>query len=254
MIEDIHKRLPLRPIDARTIRLQDTDFVEEVNTRADIVRLYKQHSDVEIKVGSTIKFKTSPHKVNIITRCTSKGKIVAYDLKNSLLTNSSIFALPLLGGNRTLMLWDSLFVNAFISTKEYDRCIALLYRYSADNLFIKFESALCAFRTFIKQIEPDEYHTLFIFDIPEEAELSYNMFRQGKYSEIDGLWKLKILDYHGFTTQGKTGKILYKDYSLKKQLESKFDVELGENELHSIPDMKYEKFNPDYYKPTVVLK
>ena len=133
------KGLSLTPVDGRTVRLhKPTEYREEVKG-SDIIRLYQDNGPLEIKVGSSITYGKTKHKVNVIKRGMHGDKIACYDLKNSLLTSSSIFALPFLGGNKKYMLWDSLFVNAFISTEEYDECIALLYRFSGETLFTKFE-------------------------------------------------------------------------------------------------------------------
>ena len=139
-------------------------------------------------------------------------------------------------------------MNAFISTPEYDECIALLYRFSGDKMFTKFEEAMCAMPTFIKFEDVDPFHVLFVFDIPDSAKNSYKRFRAGQYSQIDDIWKLMILDYHDYKADGKTGQILYKDPELRKSLEKSLDIELGDSELHSIPDMRYERFDKEYYK------
>jgi hypothetical protein len=239
--------LSLTPIDGRTVRLHRPADYREETKEGEIIRLYKEGTPIEIVVGGSIKYKDARHRVNVIQRGTRKGQLACYDLKCAVLNSSSIFALPFLGGSKKYMLWDSLFVNAFISTEEYDECIALLYRYSGDVLFSKFEKAMCAMPNFIKMDDVDHYHVLFIFKVPDSAKDSYQKFREGRYSEIDGIWKLMILNYHDFDPAGQTGKILYKDAKLKAELETKLDIELGDSELHSIPDMKYERFNKEYY-------
>jgi len=207
----------------------------------------------EIAIGETVRVTpSSPYKVNKIVEGTFDNKVVCYDLITAALTDSSIFILPLLGGNRRLFMWDSLFVNAFIQTEEHKNCIALLYRYSGDMLFLKFESALCSFRTFRERFDPDPNHVMFIFDVPKEAQDSYESFVNGKYSEIDDMWKLKILSFHDFAADGQTGQILFKSKYLKHSLEEKIGVELAEGtELHSKPDLKTEGFDAEYYKPAL---
>ena len=243
------KGLSLTPIDGRTVRLHNpTSYREEVKG-SDIIRLYQENGPLEVQVGTSIVYGKTKHKVNAIKRGMNGDKIACYDLKNSLLTSSSIFALPFLGANKKYMLWDSLFVNAFISTEEHDECIALLYRFSGETLFTKFEAAMCAMPNFVKFEDVDKYHVLFIFDVPDSARNSYQRFRNGEYSQIDDIWKLMILDYHGFDSNGKTGQILYKNPELKKSMERRLFIELPDGaELHDIPDMKYERFNKEYYK------
>tara|TARA_R110002074_G_scaffold104413_2_gene225448 strand:+ start:2905 stop:3666 length:762 start_codon:yes stop_codon:yes gene_type:complete len=244
------KGLNLTPIDGRTVRLsQPTEYREE-SLDSDIIRLYHENSSLEIKKGDSVIYGKTKHKVNIITRGMFKGKLVSYDLKSALRTSSSTFALPFLGGNRKYMLWDTLFVNAFISTPEHDECVALLYKFSGEKIFMKFESAMCAMPNFIKFEDIDKHHVLFTFNVPKSAYKSYQRFRSGEYSQIDDIWKLMILDYHGFSNNGQAGQILYKNPKLKKELEHRLDTDLGDSELHSIPDMTHERFDKDYYAIT----
>jgi hypothetical protein len=246
-------RLTLRPIDPRTMRLHDISYLEEQNTKNEIIRLYKQHGDLEVKVGCTILYKNSPFKVNIIVRGTS-GKIVScYDLKCATMNTCSIFLTPLLGLEKSELRWEQSFINAFLGTESHDKCIALLYRFSADKEFLVLEKRLRNLKYFVEQKDFDSYHTLFIFEVPEVASYAYQSVVDGRYSEITDLWKLKILRFHGFDRDGHTGQILYKDDRLKQKIEAKFDVVLDDAELHSIPDLEFEIFREEYYKTTKLL-
>lgn len=202
------------------------------------------------EVGGYIRPKVkSTYKVNIISGLSDAyGRPIAYDLAIANLNLSSIFAAPMLGGKRDLFLWDTLFVNAFIGTPWDDDVIALLYRFSGDPLFLRFESALCAFRTFKYKIDTDPSHVLFVFSVPDGARASFEYLKNSQYSKMDDFVKLKILDYHAFNMDGQTAKILFKSELLKKDLEDKLDCVIpAENELHSALSMDLEIFNPDYY-------
>lgn len=246
-------KLTLFRIDARTIRLQNARFLEEKNIDGEIIRLYKQNENVEVKTNAIIKHKNSLHKVNIIAPGVFRDKIVCYDLMSAALNTSSVFITPLLGFPKEDLFWDTHFVNAFMSTIEHDVCIALLFRFSGDVAFVKFESWIKTQPNFLASYDPDKHHVLYVFSVPEVGKEQYNKIRDGKYSEIDDLWKMLILHFHKFDRNGKTGKILYKDYSLKQELESKFDINLGDAELHSIPNMKYERFDPKYYAVSAAM-
>ena len=218
----------------------------------EIIKLYNEEVDL-VKVGDTIFPRPkSPFKVNIIKPSVVDGRLLGYRLYSSMLTSSSTFVVPFLGVNRRWFMWDSLFINCFIGTNGDDtrRVIALLYRFSGRAEFLKFESAMCAFRSFVKRYDPDPYHVMFVFDVPKSATKSYEHFVNGKYSEIDDIWKLKILEFHGFDIDGMTGKILFQADSLRREVEERLDVELPPGaELHSIPNLELEVFNPDYYLP-----
>lgn len=234
---------------ARVVRVsgdvaQFTVFKED----SGITKLVSEINSYE--VGGYIKPKIkSTYKVNIISVLTDAyGRHIAYDLSVANLNLSSIFAAPMLGGKRDLFLWDTLFVNAFIGTPWDDDVIALLYRFSGDPLFLRFESALCAFRTFKYKIDTDPSHVLFVFSIPDGAKGSFEYLKNSQYSKIDDIVKLKILDYHAFSMDGQTARILFKSELLKKDLEDKLDCQIpAENELHSVLNMDLEIFNPDYY-------
>lgn len=243
------------PVNGRTVRLTgDLSKCEAKKIHGVITSIVCTYNDYtyELKLGDTVRINAkSPYKVNIIRPGMNLGKTVCYDLSVARLTDSSIFVLPLMGMNRKLMLWDSLFVNAFCATEEDENCIAILYRFSGQLKFTKFESALCSFRNFRRRLDPDPYHVLFVFDVPEDAKDSYDSYMEGKYSLIDDIWKLKILEFHDFDIDGHTGKILFQSDDLKEQLEAELDVILPyKAELHSKPDMLIERFDKDYYAPS----
>ena len=246
-------RLTWTPQDGRTVRLSgDLTHIHQVEEDGEIIEIYNDEG-LELKVGDTTYPRPkSPFKVNHIKPVVVNGRLVAYNLYTAFLTTSSTFVLPFLGVDRKWFMWDSLFINCFIGTNVEDtkKVIALLYRFSGRPEFLKFESAMCAFRSFIKRYDPDPYHVMFVFDVPKSATKSYEHFVNGKYSEIDDIWKLKILEFHGFDIDGMTGKILFQAESLRREIEEKLDVELPSGaELHSIPNLELEVFNPEYYLP-----
>lgn len=240
-------KLILRKVNARIVRLDDTSYIEERNENNEIVRLYKQNSEIEITAGSVVKYKDVPHKVNLIVPGKSGANTVCYDLMCASLNTSSIFITPLLGFKKEELFWNSQFINAFMSIPHNDVCIALLYRYSGHIEFVKFEAWVKQQPTFLKSYDPDHHHVLYVFSIPKVGSKVYDLVREGRYSEIDDLWKLIILQFHGFDRNGTTGQILYKDLRLKNQIEDKVGMDIGDAELHSIPNMSYERFDSEYY-------
>jgi len=237
-------------VNARIARVVGTVsmFMQNRND-TDIVSL--EYNDYKIKIGDTVRVGKTPYKVNYIKPVITQQGLIGYDILVCNINNTSIFAFPFLGGNRRLMLWDNLFMNAFIAVPDHPRCIALLYRFSGNILFTKFESALCSFRSFEHRYDPDPFHVLFVFNVPQEAEASYDHFINGRYSQIDDLWKLKILDFHGFDMDGHTGQILFRDARLREKIENKLDIQLSEEtELHSIIDRNVEELDFSFYAPS----
>tara|TARA_R110000737_G_scaffold137015_2_gene167903 strand:+ start:1252 stop:2031 length:780 start_codon:yes stop_codon:yes gene_type:complete len=250
--QQIHQ---LIPVDGRTVRLI-SDFsvctVAKENKAIQSLTFDYLDGPCVISVGNTITVgEKSRFKINIIVEYkNTDGSISHYDLLVAATNTSSIMVLPLLGGNRALFMWDQMFVNAFVATEDNTNCIALLYKYSAQPLFVKFEAALCSFRTFVKRIDPDPYHVLFIFDIPKDAKSSYEYIKNGQYSLIDDKWKFKILQFHGFDAHGHTGQILFQAPTLRKTLEEQLQVVLTEDaELYDKLDITKETYNPEYYTP-----
>lgn len=241
-------KLILRPIDSRTIRMYDIKFIEKRNERDEIVELYRQRGNIKIKIGDSVHYKNNPYKVNVIARGMSNGVLSCYDLKSAVQNMSSVFITPLLGYSQSELRWGLNFINTFLATPEHPRCIALLYRFDSDKSFLKFESWVKEIPEFIRATDTDRYHVLFVFGVPKEATSAYDCICQGRYSDVCDLWKLQILDFHKFKRDGTTGQILYKDRKLRDKLESELGVPLNDSELYSIPDLRYEKFDPEYYK------
>lgn len=244
----------LKALNGRSVRLSgdlSSCVIDRDSFTSEILSItyLKDEELFSIRKGDIIRpSPKSPYKVNFILARYGEGRLICFDLVTAVGTFASTFALPFLGNNRTDFLWNTQLVNVFTSTPEHSKCIALLYRFSGSVKFAKFESNLCKHKSFIERYDPDPFQVLFVFDIPRECEASYEHYVRGRYSQIDGLWKLKILGFHGFDMDGHTGKILYQADSLRKTLEMSLDVSLSSScELHSIPNKKSEQFNPDVY-------
>ena len=200
-----------------------------------------------LSVNNTTEIKKIKYKVNLIEQIII-NKTIYYDVHMAKRTKSSIFVLPMLGGNKNLFFWDRLFVNAFLETPEEKNCIALLYRWSSDPLFIKFEKALSQFKDFRKKYDPNPYYVLFVFDVPNKHKTNYKLFKNGKYSKLSKTYKIEILDFHDLEMFNEVGQILFQDPKRKKIMENKLGVILDENsELLSIID-KDETFDIKKYE------
>jgi len=220
-----------------------------ITSKIEEITYIKDDDEFSICRGSIVRPKPKlPYKVNDIFARYGDGKLICFDLVTAVRTSASTFVLPFLGGNKARFLWNQQLVNVFTSTDTHENCIALLYRFSGTKKFAKFEEELCKHKDFVHRYDPDPFQVFFIFSIPEECEVSYEHYIHGRYSQIDGLWKLKILDFHGYDMDGHTGRILFQSPELKKTLELALDVDLDDSsELHSIPNAKAEKFNPNIY-------
>lgn len=201
-----------------------------------------------ISKGEKIILKNKPYKINIIQKKTRKN-LLFYDLKTCERTKSSMFIMPLLGGKRTLWFYDKALVNAFMGIEnEFEDKIVLLYKIYQDPLFTKFLDIIQRFRSFYELRYLDNHHLLVIFNVPTKAQKNFDRFKNGKYSELSKLYKLKILEYHKMEVGGVVGQILFKSPNRKKKIEKMIGMEIPDDaEVYSIPNLKTELFNIKHY-------
>ena len=164
-------------------------------------------------------------------------------------TKSSTFVMPMLPGTRKLYFWSTFFVNCFIATPEDKDCIALLFRWSADTRYIKFEKILKEVKYFKRRYDPSPNYVMFVFDIPKGFRREYRAFMLGKYSKFTREYKLDILDFHNADINDEVGQIIFKSDKRRELLEKRLNADLPEeSELLSIIDIEAETYNPDIYK------
>jgi hypothetical protein len=204
-------------------------------------------NDYFITVGDTIRIKEDLYKVNIIDKIIDKN-ILTYNIKTAERTKASIFILPILSGHRNLFLYDSQLINAFIGYDTLDDHLVLLYRWSGDPMFAKFDIALRKFPTFVRVFDADIQHTVYIFSIPKKHMKNFNLFKESKYSELDDEYKLKILEFHDMGVESALAKILFKSDERRQELEDKLNADIPEDsELLSVINLKDEILNLNYY-------
>ena len=237
------------PINSLVFRIAGSTEMLTPNKKDGIIHSLEGGPDnINFSLGLTIKIKGRKYKVNIIEEIITK-KMIYYNLSIAKRTKSSIFIMPMLSGNRRLFFWDKLFMNCFVATPEKDNCIALLYRWSPDPLFIKFEKALSKFKYFKKRYDPSPDYVMFVFDVPKEHIKNYDNFINGKYSKLSREYKIDILDFHELEADGEVGQILFKSPKRKKIMEEKLGATLENNsELLSIITRNNETFDFEPYK------
>ena len=200
-----------------------------------------------IAIGDSLKIKKKPYKINMIEQQLTNG-VLSYNCKIAERTKSSLFVLPMLGGNRQLFLYNSLLLNAFIEWNTYNHHIILLYRWSDDPLFTNFIDALKQFNNFVGAFDIDAYHIVFVFDVPERHRHNYQLFRESKYSKMDDIFKLKILDFHDMDIHMTLGQILFRASERREELEIKLNAEIDRtSELLSCIDEEKEILNIKHY-------
>ena len=233
-------------LNARTVRL--TGGTKAINPHSfddEIVSLEMPKGKI-ISLGETVSVKSKKYKVNYIDK-SYKGNVLVYDLNIAKPNKSNIFILPMLSGERNLYFYNTHLVNVFVGTIENEGCIALLYRWSKDPLFLKFEAAIKQFRSYIDMEDHDQF-VLYLFDVPMGQTQNYKRFLNGKYSELSTKYKTQLLKFHGMDIDSQIGQILFKSEKRKHRLETMLGCMLDDDaELYSIIDPKTELFNPKIY-------
>ena len=241
------KNISFQPISSTTVRIMgNTEDIVPKLFKEELISLGLPNKKV-ISVGEIFKIKSVPYKVNIIKEILIDNEL-CYDLIVAQKTKTSLFILPMLGGNRTLLFYDTLFINAFIEKEGKEDHIVLLYRKSRKKVFKDFTNLLEQCKGYVSTYSPTSSHIVFTFKVPRKYKADFRRFKQGKYSEFKDTYKLQILDFHRLDIDGTMGQILFKSTERRIQLEKRLDAILPQDsELYSIMNEDEEKFNLNYY-------
>lgn len=236
------------PIDALSFKVSGSTSTLSSNKKNGTIVSIESPDGVMFPLGITVELKKRKYKVNIIEEFRNKNKKY-YVISIAKRTKSSIFLLPMLGGNRRLYFWNKLFLNCFIATEEEDNCIALLYRWSSDPIFLKFEKALSKFKSFKRRYDPTSNCVMFVFNVPKPQVRNYKKFLRGQYSRLSSTYKIHLLEFHDKDMADTIGQVLFKTDKRRRSLENKLNVSLPEeSELLSIIEIKDETYNSETYK------
>jgi len=165
-------------------------------------------------------------------------------------TKSFKFILPMLGeyygqfGEP-----ESVFVGD-VDKPEFDNHIFVLYGWDGSKYFAAFEAKLREHPLFEDYYDPTKQHVMFIFKVPEKYQAEYNLFKEANpscFGSFSVSYKNHILKFFNGIFDLKTiKKILWKDESLYKELETSLGVKIPrELDNISVPDMEIEIFNKE---------
>jgi hypothetical protein len=146
------------------------------------------------------------------------------------------------------------FVNCFIGAEErpeYDKHIFVLYRFSDTTQFKRFEEQLKKHENFVECYDPDPFHVMYVFEVPERFISALEKFKLGKYSEMSNEAKARILKFHKIEPNPDLKHpvygVLYRMEYQYKYLEAKFDLDIDRTqEASSIPDYLKEIYLNQY--------
>lgn len=231
---------------ARVLRINPINKdVEKLNSNGDIIGL-DYGENVKYSINDEYLIDKAKYKVQKITKIEDPDLGIGYILFNHIINKSSIFIMPLLAINgeiRTNFRWNTNFCNCFIGTEEdadYGEYIYLLYRFEGTKEFSSYENYLQKHIWFVGERQVDNYHTMYQFKPDKLFMNDFKLIVEGKYSSISEISKTRILGFHCVSRDKTLGKILYKDSSLKEEIENKLSsrehtVKIPENlDLHDI--------------------
>lgn len=168
--------------------------------------------------------------------------------KRQMFNKSYTYILPMISTQLDVV--KANLVNTYIGSDEYtgyDNHIYLLYKYAGNPRFIEYEDYLEHTNLFVAKYDPDKYHVMFIFKVPEQYQDVYDLFKKGKYSQFPEDYKVLIFKFHSITNENhKVAKVLYRHPDLKEELEDRLDIILPEgSEVSSVPDLSIEIYTEE---------
>lgn len=183
-------------------------------------------------------------------------------------TKSTTYLLPMLGRNKSEFIGASFPQNQFVNCFFADKCfpelegkILLLYRFSGNRDYVKFEENLQSYPTFSHMYEPDKFHTMYVFDVPEKFTNEYKLFKEGKYSLFSREYKHHIKNFFGFPDPDPTGgghsnaimQVLYREEARYQALEKELSIKIPRSqEASSIPDPDVESYCEEFKEISVI--
>lgn len=142
-------------------------------------------------------------------------------MKKVIVTNRTFsYVLPMVG-TEVLDIKRNI-VNAFIGDEDHPRLtnhIFLLYEYSSEDWFARFEEEVKFSPLYVKSYDPDKMHVMIVFKIPEEYQYDYDMFMNSKYSQMSEEYKKEIQKFHGLPDTHPIMGVLYKREFVYEALE-----------------------------------
>lgn len=173
---------------------------------------------------------------------------------------SQTYILPMIGRKLSDFASDvfpfSNYRNTFIGDKDKPSLknnILLLYRFSNEPQFLELEKNFQTHRYFHSIYEPDSFHTMIVFNIPEQFQREYDLFKQSKYSLFSESYKRHIGFFHNINLTHEVMGTLYKTEWRFKQLEKKFGIEIPRNQEAGSAMNEADEYYQPHFKIMIKL-
>ncbi len=148
------------------------------------------------------------------------------------------YLMPILEGIKSEYYYDSYLINAYLSADVTK--LRLRYRFSKHEEYRKLEKFLCNHRLYIKTKDIDYDFVDYEFGISAEFDEDVTNFLDGKYSKFSPQLKINIGRFHALKARSRMILVLNKDESLKKEIESRLSVSIGDIDLDDRPKIDEE--------------
>jgi hypothetical protein len=122
-----------------------------------------------------------------------------------------------------------------VSCPDLNNHIFLLYRYTGDRWFQRYEQELRNTEYFIDSYEPNKLYTMYVYEVPEWQRYNMEMFRASKFSSLDDGFKKHIVTFHGEDKTIDLVSVMYKHESAYLALEKKINAGLPKSQWTKIP-------------------
>lgn len=126
----------------------------------------------------------------------------------------------------------------FLSDKdcpELDNHIFVLYEFTGQRWFTSFEQVMKDSDYFITSYEPDKRHVMFVYEVPPHQQVSYDMFKDSRYSKISEQLKQRIVQFHGPENTKRAKAVMYREESMFVEWEQKINEGLPNSQHIKIP-------------------
>ena len=142
-------------------------------------------------------------------------------------------------------------LNTFIKSAdkpELTNHLFLLYKFSGAKIFLEYEDFLEKEELFELSYDPDKYHVMFVFKIPDSHKEIYDKFLNGKYSEFPQDYKVHIFKFHGIKDPNhRVAQVLFKHPDLREEWEEALEMPIPDDaEVSSVPDMNLEIYTEKF--------
>ena len=234
----------IKPVDARRLYI-DISNITFLKSKLD-------NSDHSVSIEDSFNIEKGD-KIHLTINGTDyvyQIQHINIDEKNKLLilystnpTKTTIFLLPILGGNLRQFEYDSYFVNAYLDVSY--KFICLMYRFINTDVYKRFEHGIMTDPRCVSHMEHGTDHVVFFFKIPSSYDEDVQRFIRGEYSKLSDLLRECIIDFNYYEDSIYIFNILDQSEALRRNMEIVLDVKLPKDaEVASKPDLNIEIYKP----------